>query len=290
MVDFCKEQRINDVLEKLTATNEKLKERSESEMSSLFNRRDTYTIKEDEAELETETTFIYSNESLLIPRNIKLNMKLHMLEQTYDFAQVAVRLEGLDDSLREVVLNVMRQFNLLKSTSEKPNNMFEMFQLLAQKMKLSEKSPFVSVSLRSYDADIFYTELTSIESLMNIYSSLMSVKQQLTNFILTKSSMKQPLSNGFFFNSPMDVSASVTTMPQYLISSVSMSKSFEIQLTSNNKISFKKETTLFSRINFDLSLSVEQGLVGLSFKLLPAKQIELLNIEYERKFDLLFCL
>jgi hypothetical protein len=281
MVDYCKEQRINDVLEKLVATNEKLKERSESEMSSLFNRRDTYTIKVDEAELETETTFIYSNESLLIPRNIKLNLKLHMLEQTYDFAQVTVRLEGLDDSLREIVLNGMRQFNLLKSTSEKPNNMFEMFQLLAQKMKLSEKSPFVSVSLRSYDSDIFYTELTSIESLLNIYSSLMSVKQQLTNFILTKSTMRQPLSNGFFFNSLMDVSTSITTMPQYMISSVSMSKSFEIQLTSNNKISFKKETTLFSRINFDLSLSVEQGQVGLSFKLLPAKQIELLNIEYE---------
>lgn len=280
MVDYCKEQRINDLLDKLAATNEKLKERSESDVSSFFNRRDTYTIKVDEAELETETTFIYSNESILIPRNIKLNMKLHMSEQTYDFAQVTVRLESLDDNLREIVLNGMRHFNLLRSMNEKPNNMFEMFQLLAQKIKLSEKAPFVSVSLRNYNSDIFYTEVTSIESLMNIYSSLMSVKQQLTNFILTKSQMKQTLSNGFFFNSLMDVSASIVTLPQYLISSISMRNSFEIQLTSDNKLSFKKEASLFSRINLDLSLnSGEQGLVGLSFNMLPIKQIELLNIE-----------
>jgi len=280
MVDYCKEQRINDLLDKLATTNEKLKERSESDVSSFFNRRDTYTIKVDEAELETETTFIYSNESILIPRNIKLNMKLHMSEQTYDFAQVTVRLESLDDNLREIVLNGMRHFNLLRSMNEKPNNMFEMFQLLAQKIKLSEKAPFVSVSLRNYNSDIFYTEVTSIESLMNIYSSLMSVKQQLTNFILTKSQMKQTLSNGFFFNSLMDVSASIVTLPQYLISSISMRNSFEIQLTSDNKLSFKKEASLFSRINLDLSLnSGEQGLVGLSFNMLPIKQIELLNIE-----------
>ena len=279
MVDYCKEQRINDLLEKLAATNEKLKERSESDMLSFFNRRDTYTIKVDEADLETETTFIYSNESILIPRNIKLNMKLNMFEQSYDFAQITVRLEGLDDNLREIVLNGMRQLNLLKSMNEKPNNMFEMFQLLAQKIKLSEKSPFVSVSLRSYNSDIFYTEITSVDSLMNIYSSLLSIKQQLVNFVLTKSQMKQPLSNGFMFNSKMDVSASIVTVPQHLISSISMSKSFEIQLTSNSKLSFKKEASLFSRINLDIGLNAEQGLVGLSLNLLPSKQIELLNFE-----------
>ena len=101
-----------------------------------MNFRNVYAIKANDIEFETETTFIYSNQSPLIPRTIKYNVKLHFYEKTYDLAQITVRLENLDDNLREFFIERLRQFNLVKDIVEKPNNMFEMFQILAQKVKI----------------------------------------------------------------------------------------------------------------------------------------------------------
>ena len=65
----------------------------------------------------------------------------------------------------------------------------------------------------------------------------------INNFLLADIQSRVTLSNGFQFVSLFDIVASFQTQTE-LMTTLSVNKRYEILLTKNNKISFKKQTEL----------------------------------------------
>lgn len=212
IADYAKQHAILDSLK----SHPKLSERFAID-DSWLNYAKSYKIV-DGVELEAETSVIYSDGSF-VPRNVQFNLTLHVFDNSINFGHVTLRLESVDDLIREYVVEKLRNFNLLKDVLEKPNNLFEMLQVVVQKMKFSEKSPMISVSIRLFDCDVFFSEINSAEKIQSLVNLVETVRSYLLdqskaaslirNFFLIDSKLGQSLINGLQFNTLFDVSSSL---------------------------------------------------------------------------------
>jgi hypothetical protein len=94
-----------------------------------------------------------------------------------------------------------------------------MLQVVVQKMKFSEKSPMISVSIRLFDCDVFFSEINSAEKIQSLVNLVETVRSYLLdqskaaslirNFFLIDSKLGQSLINGLQFNTLFDVSSSL---------------------------------------------------------------------------------
>lgn len=82
------------------------------------------------------------------------------------------------------------------------------------KLKYTAEKPYLSILIRIYGSDVFYSELDTAEKLQRLADFIRSPRDKLVysdvdtirNMLLIDSRVRQPLANGLEFNTFMDVS------------------------------------------------------------------------------------
>ncbi len=87
-----------------------------------------------DAAIEVDTSVIYTGKTF-IPRSIRFNVTLHMFGSSVNFMDANLRLEGLDEILKAIVIDKLRSEELIKRVMEKPEQLIELLQIVADKVK-----------------------------------------------------------------------------------------------------------------------------------------------------------
>lgn len=89
-------------------------------------------------------------------------------------------------------------------------------------MKFNRNKPFLSVLIRVYGSDVFYSELDTMEKLKALSDFIRNPREKILynqvntirNMFLVDSRVRQPLLNGFEFNTFMDSSLGLLIVKQ----------------------------------------------------------------------------
>lgn len=161
----------------------------------------------------------------------------------------------------------------------------------------------MSVLIRVYGSDVFYSELDSLDKLKRLSDFLRNPRENLLyaqvntikNMFLVDSRVRQPLLNGFEFNTFMDASLGLLLVKQssktdtneirdfnvrnFYSASLAINKRFEIQINKDNKLSIKKKAILNGRLRLDIQGQKTTDSVVYNWNLTPLEEIPLLVVE-----------
>ena len=101
---------------------------------SWNNYKYMYNVIRDAA-LELETSVIYTPKTW-IPRSINFNMTTHAFGGSVNMMEANLRLEGLDEVLKAVIIDKLTSEKLMKKIMEKPEQLIEMLQIVASKVSV----------------------------------------------------------------------------------------------------------------------------------------------------------
>jgi hypothetical protein len=96
-----------------------------------------YSVLRDGA-LELETSVIYTTKTH-IPRSVRFNMTLNLFGMSINFLDVTVRVEGMDDILKSLIVDKLTSEKLLKKIMEKPEQLLDILKVVAAKVRLKLK-------------------------------------------------------------------------------------------------------------------------------------------------------
>jgi hypothetical protein len=91
-----------------------------------------YSVLRDGA-FELETSVIYTTKTH-IPRSVRFNMTLNLFGMSVNFLDVTVRVEGMDDILKSLIVDKLTSEKLLKKIMEKPEQLLDILKVLAAKV------------------------------------------------------------------------------------------------------------------------------------------------------------
>ena len=142
---------------------------------------------------------------------------------------------------------------------------------------MSGEKAYLSLALRVYGADVFYSELDSREKLFKFFDAARNPKENglymqknvIRNLFLFDTYVQHPLLNGFEFNTRMDAAfgllvvgggdrqeaadKSVTFNFNNLYSgSINVNRRFEVKLSPKTKLSLKKKALFNLRLRLDV--------------------------------------
>ena len=133
IIDYGKEHAITSLLN--VALNEptvKSKFTTNLKTHSWNNYRYKYNVVRDSA-VEVETSVIYTAKTW-IPRSINYNVTLHMFGASFNFLDANLRLEGLNEILKAVIIDKLTSEKLLQRVMEKPEELIEILKVVADKV------------------------------------------------------------------------------------------------------------------------------------------------------------
>jgi hypothetical protein len=133
IVDYAKEHGLTAFLNPVLA-NPKVKERFSVNFKELSwnNYRNGYSVMRD-AGYELETSVIYASKSW-IPRSIRLNVTIHAFGMSTNLVDVTLRLQGLTDVLKGVLVDKITSDEFLRQIAENPDSLADILQSLADKV------------------------------------------------------------------------------------------------------------------------------------------------------------
>ena len=99
---------------------------------SWNNYRFKYSILHDAA-IEVESALLFTSKTF-IPRSFRFNITLHAFGMSINFAQLHLRLEGLDEVLKAALIDKLSSEKLLKRIFEKPETLIELLNILSNKV------------------------------------------------------------------------------------------------------------------------------------------------------------
>ena len=214
IIDYAKEHGLTVLLNPILASPN-VRERFAENFKELSwnNYRYRYSVTRDAA-YEIETSVIFAAQSF-VPRSVRFNVTLHMFGMSINFVDATLRVEGMTDVLRAIVIDKLTSEEFLASLLEKPEQFVDMLKAIADKLKLQSEDACVSLALRVYGADVFYSELRGSAQIKKLTDVLRSPRDYLLyaqtytikNFLLIDSRVRQPLSNGLEFATFFDISA-----------------------------------------------------------------------------------
>ncbi len=171
------------------------------------------------------------------------------------------------------------------------------------KLKYTSEKPSISLSLRVYGADVYFSELNTIENLRRLAKFLLNPREHILysqvkaikNLFLIDSRVRQPLANGFEFDSLVDVSASLLiskasskedsengrdfNIQNFYSLSTSLNKKLEVVLNQDNKMSLKKKAFGNARVKLNVKGKKTANSKSYTVELPPLDQIALMTIE-----------
>jgi hypothetical protein len=227
-----------------------------------------------DSSFEIETSVIYTPKTF-IPRSVKLNMTMSMFGMSVNFLEANLRLEGLDETFKAFIIDNLRSEQFLKRIMQKPEELIELLNIVADKLRYVEESPKVSFGLRVYGSQVFYSKLDSTEEMKNftdylrspldnLYRQMMTIK----NVMLWDSRIKQPLMNGLEFDTSLDVTVGllvskastrqvqdVTTkfdLENSYSLSLGVNRRYEVLINKANRLSLKKKSFINGRLRMDM--------------------------------------
>jgi hypothetical protein len=240
---------------------------------SWNNYRHVYSVMRDSS-FEIETSVIYTPKTF-IPRSVKLNMTMSMFGMSVNFLEANLRLEGLDETFKAFIIDNLRSEQFLKRIMQKPEELIELLNIVADKLRYVEESPKVTFGLRVYGSQVFYSKLDSTEEMKNLtdyfrspldnlYRQMMIIK----NVMLWDSRIKQPLMNGFEFDTSLDVTVGLLVskastrqvqdvntkfdLENSYSLSLGVNRRYEVLINKANRLSLKKKSFINGRLRMDM--------------------------------------
>jgi len=241
---------------------------------SWNNYRYVYSVMGDSS-FEIETSVIYTPKTF-IPRSIKLNVTMSMFGMSVNFLEANLRLEGLDETFKAFIIDNLRSEQFLKRIMQKPEQLIELLNIVADKLRYTEESPKFSFGLRVYGSQVFYSKLDSTQEMRNFtdlffrspLDNLYRQMQVIKNVMLWNSRIKQPLMNGFEFETSLDVTAGLLVskastrqvqdvdtkfdLDNFYSFSLGVNRKYEVQINNANKLSLKKRSFVNGRLRMDM--------------------------------------
>ena len=301
IIDYGKEHGLTSILN-AALSDPRIREKFAVNFKELSwnNYRYKYDVMQDAA-VEVETSVIYTSKTF-VPRSVRFNVTLHMHGASINFMDANLRLEGLDEVLKAIIIDKLRSEALLKRVLEKPEQLIELLQIVADKLKYVSEKPQLSLSLRIYGSDVFYSKLDEREEFFKLSSIVMSARERLYRQVLTiknvflfNSHVTQPLANGLGFNTQFEVSAGVLVskassktnvndelnfdLDNFYSSSISINRKYEVTVDSKNKLSLKKKAFLNARLKLSLEGSKATGNWKYNLNLSPMEKIPIFVFE-----------
>ena len=83
--------------------------------------------------VEADTSFIYSGNSF-VPRNIKFNMSLSAYGITANDFDIQIRLEGLDEIIKDIIVEKLTPEQLIQKLSERPQQLIDLLKNMTNKV------------------------------------------------------------------------------------------------------------------------------------------------------------
>lgn len=169
-------------------------------------------------------------------------------------------------------------------------------------MKYTQEKPQISINLRIYGSDVYYSrldnadEFTKLRELFstprdNLYKQIMTIR----NLYLVDSRNAQPLMNGFSFVNSLDIGGSLLLSKQskretsnneyefdlqnFYSLSLSINRRYDIQINNKNKLSIKKKSFVNGRLRLDIDGNKQDGKAVYRLNLTPVDQLPLVTIE-----------
>ena len=163
----------------------------------------------------------------------------------------------------------------------------------------------MSLSLRVYGADVFYSELDSGEKLNTLFSAFSNPKQSglymqknvIRNLFLFDTYVQHPLMNGFEFNTRLDATFGLLVVGggnreetadknvkfnfnNLYSGSINVNRLFEVKLSPTSKLSLKKKALFNLRLRADVSGTRNPGKQGVyNINLTPLKSSPIFTAE-----------
>lgn len=134
IVDYAKEHGITLILNPIL-NNPRLKEKFSVNFKQLSwnNYHYKYSIMRDGA-VEIDTSVIFDTKKAFLPRSVRVNITTHLYGMSINFADVTLRMEGLDEILRLAVVEKLRSADFLKKLAEKPETLANLLSILSEKV------------------------------------------------------------------------------------------------------------------------------------------------------------
>lgn len=304
IIDYGKERGLTSVLN--TVLNEpKVREKFSVNFKELSwnNYKFRYSVMHDSA-LEVDTSVVYTSKTF-IPRSIRFNITLHAFGMSINFMEMGLRLEGLDEILKAAVVDELKSEKFLKRIMQSPEQLIDLLNIVAEKLKYTAENPLISLSMRAYGADIYYSRLDSAEELKkladllrgpreNLYNQVMTIR----NLLLVDSNVKQPLLNGLAFETSLDVSAAMLVskasskqnidgegdeidfnLNNFYSSSFSINRQSDLKINNANRLSLKKKSVFNGRLRMKIDGTKKSGSATYNLNLQPEDSLTLMSFD-----------
>lgn len=150
------------------------------------------------------------------------------------------------------------------------------------------------MGLRIYGSEVFYSKIDDLNELQkfaelfkgpraNLYKQIETIK----NLFLVDSRVKQPLLNGFEFETTLDISAALLlskastrkdsnfNLENFYSASLSINRRYEVQINNQVRLSLKKKSFFNGRLKLDIDGN--QGAYNLN--LTPFSELPLMTLQ-----------
>lgn len=256
-----------------------------------------------DSSVEVETSVIYTPKTF-IPRSIRMNATFHIFGMSVNFLEANVRLEGLDETLKATLIDQLKSENFLKRVMQQPEQLIQILNLVADKLNYNKEIPQISLGLRVYGSEVYYSRLDSTEEIYKLADYFKSPRQNLytqiqtiRNLFLIDSHIKQPLLNGLEFETSLDISAALLISKQskrtdkkskydydfdlenFYSASMGINRRYEVQINNANRLSLKKKSFANARLRMDVDGTKTNNSAVYNLNLTPVSNIPMLTLE-----------
>jgi hypothetical protein len=304
IIDYGKEHDLTSILN--TVLNDpRIREKFSVNFKEISwnNYRFKYSVMRDSA-LEVDSSVIYTSKTF-IPRSMRFNVTMHMFGMSINVIEATIRFEGLDEILKASLIDKLKSEKFLKRVMQQPEQLIELLNIVKEKLMYVAEKPLISLAIRFYGSDVYYSCIDNVEEFKKLAQSLRGAKENLykqvrtiRNMLLIDSNVKQPLANGFEFETSFDVSSSLLVskastkevasddetniefdLNNFYSSSLSVIRRYDVQLDNENRLSLKKKSVFNGRLRMDIDGSKTNGSATYSLNLLPVQNLPLLTLD-----------
>lgn len=170
------------------------------------------------------------------------------------------------------------------------------------KLKYVQEKPQISIGLRVYGSEVFYSRLDNADELKRFAEYFKSPRENLYNQVMTIRNMylvdlrfKQPLMNGLEFTTSFDISAGMLInkastrqvnnqnvnfdVNNFYSASLAYNRKYEVLINNDNKLSLKKKSFANGGLRLDVEGTKQEGSAVYNMNLRQMEMLPLLTIE-----------
>lgn len=267
---------------------------------SWNNYKYQYNVLRDGA-VELDTSVIFTPQTWL-PRSIYFNVTLHAFGASVNGLEANLRLEGLDEALKAAVVDKLTSEKFMKRVLAEPEKLIDILQVVAAKLNYKQEAAKVSLSLRVYGNDVFYSNIDNKENFMRLAKFVKNPRDTLLyrqvetikNVFFIDTTIRQPLVNGLTFSRHLGISASALLSKKSSKESEdglrfdvdnlwsvagSFTGTFEVNVNPEQKLALKKKSLGSARLKAKVSGFKKDGHWQYNMELSPMTQIPLVRVE-----------